>query len=105
MLKRFFELASLVLQYLIPFIVITFCYTVIWIILSKRTKPGRTKEKEQIELKRKKRTNRMLVAMVAIFAGCWMPLNIVHLIMEFKKNFTDSTNFSIIFFTAHVIAM
>ena len=105
MLKRFFELASLVLQYLIPFAVITYCYTKIWLVLSKHTKPGNTKEKEQIELKRKKRTNRMLVAMVAIFAGCWMPLNIVHLIMEFSKNFTYSENFITIFFVAHVIAM
>ena len=47
----------------------------------------------------------MLVAMVAIFAGCWMPLNIVHLIMEFKKQFTDSEYFINVFFIAHVCAM
>jgi neuropeptide Y receptor len=105
MLKRFFDLASLVLQYIIPFTVITYSYTKVWIILSKRTRPGKTKEKEQIELKRKKRTNRMLVAMVIIFAGCWMPLNIVHQIMEFKKDFTQNPHFSSVFFVAHVIAM
>ena len=41
MLKRFFELASLVLQYLIPFAAISYSYTKIWRILSKHTKPGR----------------------------------------------------------------
>lgn len=105
MSKRFFNLASLVLQYLLPFVVITYSYTKVWIILSKRTRPGKTKEKEQIELKRKKRTNRMLVAMVIIFAGCWMPLNCVHLIMEFNTDFTKKTYFSTVFFIAHVIAM
>ncbi|RNA29872.1 prolactin-releasing peptide receptor-like [Brachionus plicatilis] len=105
MSKRFFNLASMVLQYLIPFTVITYSYTKIWLILSNRTRPGKTKEKEQLELKRKKRTNRMLIAMVIIFAGCWMPLNCVHLIMEFNINFTKQSYFSNVFFIAHVIAM
>ena len=47
----------------------------------------------------------MLVAMVTIFAGCWMPLNCVHLIMEFSPLFTKQDNFSTVFFVAHVIAM
>lgn len=105
MSKRFFNLASMVLQYLIPFTVITYSYTKVWLILSNRTRPGKTKEKEQLELKRKKRTNRMLIAMVIIFAGCWMPLNCVHLIMEFNINFTKQSYFSNVFFIAHVIAM
>lgn len=105
MSKRFFNLASLVLQYLIPFSVITYSYTKVWIILSNRTRPGKTKAKEELELKRKKRTNRMLVAMVIIFAGCWMPLNCVHLIMEFNIDFTKNPYFSNVFFIAHVIAM
>ncbi len=126
MSKRFFNIASLVLQYLIPFTVIvsilnvwwflklflyhlfqqkTYSYTKVWIILSNRTRPGKTKEKERLELNRKKKTNHMLVAMVTIFAGCWMPLNCVHLIMEFSPVFTKHDNFSNIFFIAHVIAM
>ncbi len=105
MLKRFFDLASIVLQYIIPFTAITYSYAKVCIILSKRIRPGKTKEKEQLELKRKKRTNQMLIAMVVIFAGCWMPLNIVHLIMEFKVDFTTHQYFSSVFFVAHGIAM
>jgi hypothetical protein len=105
MSKRFFNLASLVLQYLIPFSVISYSYAKVWYILSKRTRPGNTKEKEQLELRRKKKTNLMLVAMVIIFAGCWMPLNCVHLMMEFNTSFTKNENFSTFFFIAHVIAM
>lgn len=105
MSRRFFNLASMVLQYLIPFTVITYSYIKVWIILSNRTRPGKTKEKEQLELKRKKRTNRMLIAMVLIFAGCWMPLNCVYLIMEFNSGFTKQSYFSSVFFITHVIAM
>ena len=73
--------------------------------MSNRTRPGKTKEKERLELKRKKKTNHMLIAMVTIFAVCWMPLNCVHLIMEFSPLFTKQDNFSNVFFIAHVIAM
>lgn len=104
MSKRFFNLASLVLQYLIPFIVITYSYTKVWIMLSNRNRPG-GKKNEEIDVRRKKRTNRMLVAMVIIFAGCWMPLNCVHLTMEFNNEFTKKFYFSNVFFIAHVIAM
>ena len=105
MSKRFFNIASNALQYLIPLIIITYSYTVIWIVLSKRTVPGKTKEKEQEELKRKRNTNRMLIAMVIIFAGCWFPLNLVHLIWEFNDSFVAHKHFDFVFFTAHVIAM
>lgn len=47
----------------------------------------------------------MLVAMVIIFAGCWMPLNCVHLVMEFNVDFMKKHYFSSVFFIAHVIAM
>lgn len=105
MSRRFFNLASLVLQYILPFTVITYSYTKVWIILSNRTRPGKTKEKERLDLKRKKRTNRMLISMVVIFAFCWLPINIVYLIMEFNEEFTNWMYFSTIFFIAHAIAM
>jgi neuropeptide Y receptor len=105
MSKRFFNLASLVLQYILPFAVITYSYTKVWIILSKRTRPGNTKEKEKLDFKRKKRTNRMLISMVIIFAGCWMPLNCLYLIMEFNTTFSDQPYFSPVFFISHAIAM
>ncbi len=104
MSKRFYDLASLVLQYLMPFTLITYSYAKVWYILSKHTRPGKSKEKEEMDLKRKKRTNRMLVAMVLIFAICWMPLNTVFLIIEFSPDLLTRF-FSTVFFSAHVIAM
>jgi hypothetical protein len=105
MSRRFFNLASLVLQYILPFTVITYSYTKVWIILSNRTRPGNTKEKEKLDLKRKKRTNRMLISMVVIFAFCWLPLNCVYLIMEFYHEFAKWPYFFTVFFISHAIAM
>ena len=72
---------------------------------SVRSFDSKKVEKEKLDLKRKKRTNRMLVSMVIIFAGCWMPLNCIYLIMEFNSNFTEKSYFSLVFFVSHAIAM
>ena len=45
---------------------------------------ARSREREEQEIRRKKRTNKMLIAMVIIFMCCWMPLNIVLLVREYE---------------------
>ncbi|CAF0925701.1 unnamed protein product [Didymodactylos carnosus] len=102
--RRFFNFSSLILQYLIPFSVISFSYYKVWLALARRRLPGRTRVKEEIEICRKKRTNRMLIAMVVIFAICWLPLNIVHMVSEFHRQELKN-NYTTLFLTTHVIAM
>ena len=65
--------------------------------------PGRTRAREEVEICRKKRTNRMLIAMVVIFAICWLPLNIVHMVAEFHRS--ELTHYKVLFLSTHVIAM
>ncbi len=43
--------------------------------------------------------------MVAIFVVCWLPLNIVHIISEYREEITTWNYFVLVFFIAHVIAM
>jgi len=40
---------------------------------------------------KKQRTNRMLMAVTAIFVGCWLPLNVIHLTFDYyeKVRFTQ----------------
>ena len=71
--------------------------------LARRSLPGRTRVREEVEICRKKRTNRMLIAMVVIFAICWLPLNIVHMVAEFHR--FDISHYRVLFLTTHVIAM
>ena len=108
--RQFFTLTSLILQYLVPCVVITYCYTRVSIALRRRSKHkigtrSSNKEKEEIELKRKRRTNRMLIAMVSIFVCCWLPLNIVLLVTDAQDSFMSWKYFRLIFFISHVIAM
>lgn len=71
--RQFFTVTSLVLQYIVPCSIITFCYTMVSLALKKRSKVkigtgARTREREELEIKRKKRTNKMLIAMVSSFS-------------------------------------
>jgi hypothetical protein len=45
----------------------------------------------------------MLIAMVVIFAICWLPLNIVHMVAEFHRS--DLIHYKVLFLSTHVIAM
>lgn len=82
---------------------ISFSYYKVWVALARRSLPGRTKVREEVEICRKKRTNRMLIAMVVIFAICWLPLNIVHMVAEFHRS--DLRHYKVLFLSTHVIAM
>jgi hypothetical protein len=45
----------------------------------------------------------MLIAMVVIFAICWLPLNIVHMVAEYTR--TKFVHYRLFFLATHVIAM
>lgn len=82
---------------------ISFSYYKVWVVLARRSLPGRTRVREEVEICRKKRTNRMLIAMVVIFAICWLPLNVVHMVAEFYRS--SLRHFKVLFLSTHVIAM
>ena len=63
------------------------------------------RERDELEIRRKTRTNTMLIAMVSIFVCCWLPLNIVHITSDYRETVTEWNYFVLVFFIAHVIAM
>ena len=74
-----------VTQFVIPFATIVICYTKIIIRLRQRAKsvPGtRTARQRQEEAARNARVNKMLIAMVVIFASSWFPINLINLIAD-----------------------
>ena len=108
--RQFFTLTSLVLQYIVPCCIIAYCYTKVSNVLKKRAKVkmsmgSKSREKDELEIKRKKRTNNMLIAMVSIFVCCWLPLNIWHLFTEYQPQLQVWEYFILIFFIAHIVAM
>ncbi|KAL1518059.1 hypothetical protein ABEB36_001740 [Hypothenemus hampei] len=96
------------LQFLIPFLIMAYCYICVSIKLNDRarSKPGnKNSRKEEADRERKKRTNRMLIAMVAVFLLSWLPLNVVNIINDFDKDMWKWEYYFLSFFLVHQMAM
>ncbi|XP_060587618.1 neuropeptide Y receptor type 5-like [Ruditapes philippinarum] len=108
--RQFFTFTNIILQYLIPCSIIIYCYVKISLALDRRSKShvvrnSTDSEREQREIQRKRRTNKMMIYVVSIFVVCWMPLNLFHIISDFHQTFKYSPYNSLIFFIAHLVAM
>ncbi|XP_013192791.1 prolactin-releasing peptide receptor [Amyelois transitella] len=107
-IHKAFGAVTTIMQFVVPFIVMAFCYTCVSVKLNDRLKsrPGsKNSKKEDAERERKRRTNRMLIAMVAIFGFSWLPLNLINISSDFYSLTETWTYYMVIFFTAHFIAM
>lgn len=111
-IKIIFSICTTMLQFAIPFLMITVCYISVSIKLNDRArlKPGsKTSKREEADRDRKKRTNRMLIAMVAVFGISWMPLNVYNIradLRPIEDTSEDNSEYSLlIFFVTHAIAM
>nr|WEU67075.1 short neuropeptide F receptor 2 [Mythimna separata] len=107
-IRKAFGAVTTIMQFVVPFIVMAFCYTCVSIKLNDRLKsrPGsKNSKKEDAERERKRRTNRMLIAMVAIFGLSWLPLNLINISSDFYSLAEDWKYYMVLFFIAHFIAM
>ncbi|CAL8094828.1 unnamed protein product [Calicophoron daubneyi] len=113
--REVFTIVSFVLQFVVPCSIISVCYFRISLILQMRLKSkiasgAKTRLQDENEIKRKKRTNSILIAMVVIFVICWIPLNVLLIAMDVlsegqTKVVNNSKYFSLIFFVCHLLAM
>ncbi|VDO00360.1 unnamed protein product [Rodentolepis nana] len=107
--RAVFTVVSFVLQFIVPSLIITVCYTRIGLVLQDRAnkKIGtKTRLKEENVLKRKRRAIKMLIAMVAIFIICWIPLNCLWLVSDLGwYDFSEWGYFTLVFFICHLFAM
>ena len=106
--KWAFGFSTSVLQFVIPFTIISFCYMRVCSKLRERArcKPGaKSVRKEELERERTRRTNRMLISMVVIFGASWLPLNINNLVQDFYQPAGQWQFARAFFMLGHAIAM
>lgn len=104
--RKLYGSVTTVLQFVLPFLIISVCYICVSLRLNDRAKakPGsKTSKKEEADRERKKRTNRMLISMVAVFGISWLPLNSANIINDFYEIKSDV--YTLFFFISHCIAM
>lgn len=107
-IRRIFGSVTSILQFVLPFIVIAFCYTCVSFKLNDRAKAkaaSKNSRKEELDKNRKRRTNQMLIAMVTIFGLSWLPLNIINLCNDYYMYAIHLRYYYLVFFMGHVIAM
>ncbi|XP_022248962.1 prolactin-releasing peptide receptor-like [Limulus polyphemus] len=106
--RRVFGLCTSVLQFVVPFIIISVCYITVCVKLRRRarSKPGaKSVKKEEQERERTRRTNRMLIAMVIVFGASWLPLNIFNLVGDFYIPAMNWEYMNTFYFLCHAAAM
>ncbi|XP_023173105.1 prolactin-releasing peptide receptor [Drosophila hydei] len=106
--RKVFGAITTTLQFVLPFFIISICYVWISVKLNQRAraKPGsKSSRREEADRDRKKRTNRMLIAMVAVFGLSWLPINLVNIFDDFDDKSNEWRLYMLFFFVAHSIAM
>lgn len=106
--RKIFGAMTTTMQFILPFLIIAFCYTCVSVKLNDRakSKPGtKNTKKEEADRDRKRRTNRMLIAMVSIFGISWLPLNLINVFYDFYIPTVNWKYYFLCFFLAHSIAM
>ncbi|CAH8526036.1 unnamed protein product [Heterobilharzia americana] len=109
--RPIYTVVTFILQFVAPCMIISICYYRVSCVLRSRgsTKIGsgpKSREKEEVEVKRNRRTNRMLIAMVVIFVVCWIPLNVLWIVVDIiGEKAEGSVYFHHTFILCHMIAM
>lgn len=87
----FFLIANLMLCYVLPMILISMCYVLIWIKVWKRHIPNDTKDAqmERIQQKSKVKVVKMLVVVVILFVLSWLPLYIIFARIKLGGDISD----------------
>nr|ANO39144.1 NPYR-9 [Schmidtea mediterranea] len=113
--KGIYTVSSFIVQFVLPTIAISFCYFQISRTLQSRCNRKLSKKIKSLsrvlnDIKRKRKTNKMLIAMVVIFIVCWIPLNVLWIITDLiysdeQSKLNTNLYFTTIFFICHLIAM
>ncbi|XP_068247224.1 uncharacterized protein [Palaemon carinicauda] len=104
--RQWLTLATFLTQYVIPLSITAVAYVGVTRRVWWRAVVGAaTQEQLSLQLRAKKKTVKMLLIVVVLFALCWLPLNTYHLVVDFGASVGPSRHSSSIFFICHWFAM
>lgn len=90
--RRLYGSTVVLLQFVIPLTIITYCYARIlekvakdMIIQNVQFSKSLSSAQREEATNRRKRVNYILIGMVVAFIGCWLPLTIVNILKDFKQ--------------------
>lgn len=85
--SMYFLIANVFACYLVPMSLISLCYILIWIKVSKRSIPGDSKDAQMDRMQQKSKIKvvKMLIAVVILFVLSWLPLYLIFARIKFGK--------------------
>ena len=88
--KKMYGLIMLVVNYVIPIVTITTCYSMIGRALCSDEFHRKTSDSSSTVMLGRKRVARMLVALIVVFLLCWLPYNITSLSLDFEPSYRET---------------
>ena len=103
---QYLTVITLVFQYIIPLAIIAFTYGRIVRKLWVRTHVGAVTQNQQVfQQKAKRKSIKLLIIVVVVFALCWMPLNLYQVLADIHPNVKVFHYNTTVFFICHWIAI
>jgi hypothetical protein len=106
--RKIFGTVTAILQFGVPFIVIIASYSRISKALSAQVRLKQTQMRQRAKASeriRNQRINRMIAAVVSVFALCWLPMTTINLVNDLVVNLGHWYYYELVFFICHWIAM
>ncbi|XP_043203801.1 neuromedin-K receptor-like [Amphibalanus amphitrite] len=104
--RKWLTLLTSLTQYYVPLTITGVAYSIITRKVWSRVVLGAATEEQMVyQARAKRKTIKMLMVVVVLFAICWMPLNLYHLIVDFSQSTSPTRHNSTLFFFCHWLAM
>ncbi|XP_030633818.1 prolactin-releasing peptide receptor [Chanos chanos] len=106
-LRLVYSCFILVASYMIPLLAVSVSYCAISIHLRRHTLPGEPSQSQQRWSQRRRKTFSLLVASVLAFAVCWLPLQVLNLLLDLDGDFriVDKHYLNVLQVCCHLVAM
>lgn len=96
-----YSISMLLVQYGLPLAINSFAYIRIWSKLKNHAGPGVRNDRQH----HKRKTTKMLVTVVVVFAVCWLPLHAFQLATDIDSSVLGMKDFKLLFTVFHIVAM
>ncbi|KAL4640396.1 neuropeptide Y receptor type 2-like isoform X3 [Arapaima gigas] len=96
-----YSISTLFLQYILPLSVISFAYVRIWAKLKNHVSPGVRNDR----YRGRRKTTKMLVTVVIVFAVSWLPFHAFQLAIDIDSSVLHMKDFKLLYTVFHVVAM
>ncbi|KAJ8318278.1 hypothetical protein KUTeg_003369 [Tegillarca granosa] len=110
--RRIYSILILLFTYIVPLLILSVTYSIVGILLWKRTAPGNQDyARDMHRLRSKIKIVKMLVIVVTVFGLCWLPIHVFTLVIDYNPHLLqydtqyDAMFFMALFLSVHWLAM